>query len=160
MVIISIEVALLVKVNNVLLFLEISKTTATNTTIQACINGVLTLSCKAVKNTDTDYEVQWKIQFPGTDGWMKFLYCRHRSDVRCLVQISTLPGGLKVLNNPDGNATLERSERNAAHDHARIVCQVHGILASHHLYEVNFSVRCKFSLLVGFPVMVHFDVCV
>ena len=119
---------------------------------------MLTLSCKAVKNTDADYEVQWKIQFPGTDGWMKFLYCRHKSSVRCHVQISTLPEGLKVLSNPNGTMTLERSERNAARDHARIMCQVHGIsdhsLASHHLYEVNFSARCKFSLLVGLLVMV------
>ena len=150
------------EINN--FFSEISKTTANKTIIQACVNGVLTLSCKAVKNTDTDYEVQWKIQFPGTNGWMEFFYCQHKSNIHCYVQIPTLPEGLTVLRNPDGNATLERSERNAVQDHAQIACQVHGIsdhsLQSHHLYEVNFTTRCKCSLFVGFFVTLHFDLLV
>lgn len=108
-----------------------------------------------------DYEVQWKIEFPGQE-WKKFFYCRYKSDVRCLVQTQTLPEGFKVLNNSNGTATLERSERNAVHDYARILCQVHSIsdprVASHHLYEVDFTARCKFSqrvcLLPWFNVLV------
>lgn len=124
---------------------------------------MLTLSCKAVKNTDTNHEVEWKIQFPGT-GWKKFFYCRHKSDVRCGVRKSTLPLGFKALSNPDGNATLVRSERNAAYDHAWILCQVHSLSdhskVSNHLYNVSFTTRCKFSQLVGLLVIDHIDVLV
>ena len=117
------------------------------------MNGVLTLSCEAVRNMDGDYEVQWKIQFPG-QRWKNFFYCLYKSDVRCHVEIQTLPEGIKVLNNSNGIATLERSERNAVHDHARILCQVHDITdpstaPRRHTYEVKFTARCKFSQRAG-----------
>ena len=125
---------------------------------------MLTLSCEAVKNTDTNYEVEWRIKFLGTD-WMQFFYCRPTSDLSCRVLEPTLSKlGLKVLNNSDGNAILERTERNAALDRARILCEVHFLSdhskKSHHQYEVNFTSPCKFSQLVGLRVIDPFDVLV
>ncbi|XP_078358605.1 uncharacterized protein LOC144643276 [Oculina patagonica] len=125
-------------------FLASTKTTTAVKRL-ACKNGQLTLHYKAAdRNVNAVQDVEWKIKFLGT-GWFSFSFCSQKKfgDINCKNKAVLADGITFVSNSKNGAVTIERS-RNATHDHAQIMCQVHYFddSVSRRVYEVNFTAQC------------------
>ena len=90
-------------------------------------------------------KIQWKIKYPGS-GWVKFSHCNKFSK-NCILTRSVLPEGIRVLKVSNGTVTLKRTAENSTDGYARLLCEVHYLNNSviTHLYEVNFTARCKYT---------------
>ena len=133
-----------------------TETSASKTRIKmyACMKGLLTSHYETDRDGNAVEDIEWKIKFPGTPGWINFFTCTNKPSLVCFNRHRTvLADGFTLLNNSNcgcKTVTIERS-RNATHDYTQMIYQVHyfdhSVSPWSRDYEVNFTAQCKFSLL-------------
>ncbi|XP_022792730.1 uncharacterized protein LOC111331805 [Stylophora pistillata] len=118
----------------------------TETQMEACSNGSLTIQCGGFTNLNTIKKVNWKIKFSNS-GWRDVSHCS-MSHNEC-TRVPRLPQGIKIQSVSKQNVTIGRSENNSTINHVKVMCAVDqytstGTNTKLYIYDINFAIQCKY----------------
>ncbi|XP_022801266.1 uncharacterized protein LOC111338964 [Stylophora pistillata] len=117
----------------------------TETSVEACSNGSLTIQWKGFTDLNTIKGINWKIKFPDSRRWRDLSHCT-MSDDECS-EVPRLPHGITVQSITKQNVAIERFENNSTIDHVKIMCAVDqhtstGTNTKLYIYDISFVVQC------------------
>ena len=76
---------------------------------------------EALRNGDEIEDVEWRVK--GYRGWTRVAYCN--GDLVCVVTMSKVTDGIKVLGIAKGTLAIKRTTRNATRSHVDFKCEIH-----------------------------------